>query len=257
MSEGPIVAPTLSSKEELELEKLRLDIRFARRSFALQLANFISLVCMALVVFYFFQRPQVQTMEATRVASEKHQVAQLVIAAQAISNEPERLRVLDMLAEQYPSHTFVVRIARSVKSIAEASTQTPSQRDSPAPMQAGPQFSGGGMRLGGDGSVVSTVIADCGWAPAIQASLSGHLRSLTGQLEDERSRSNGSPGDVATIGALQIAIANVESRIKSRSGRCAETAKEIPRMRGTSPPASSTTKLLPTPTQMPPTVALD
>lgn len=268
MSDDSNGAPKLISKEELELEKLRLEIRFARRGFALQLANFVTLICIALLVFYFFQRPQVQTMEAARVATEKHQVAQLVIAAQAISGEAERIRVLDMLAEQYPHFPFVIRIARSVRPITEANAQASDQQDQRTRPQSSTQFASSRDDL--RRAEIDRLTTDCSGSSIMRAFLSSQLHDLKDQLESERSRAISTAGDAATISAIQIAIANLESRIRvsaasNQNDRCSESIREIHEMRELSPlPAPNPKPFpapipgpLPTPDQIPPAVGLE
>lgn len=203
------------SKEELELEKLRQDIRFSRRSFMLQLANFITLIGIALGVFYFFQRPQIHSMETARVATEKHQVAQLVIAAHSISSDAERSRMLEMLAEQYPHFVFVSKIARSARAVIEVSARDanrqPSGRVEPmrettarvGQFHAVPLTSGGVVGIHPNAVIDST-------------------RELQKELMIEQSNGGATPSDRATIDALRLAYSVAVSRLQASEDRVNE-----------------------------------
>lgn len=200
-----------ASKEELELQKLRLEIQYSRRGFALQVANFITLISIALIVFYFFQRPQVQTMEASRVATEKHQVAQLLIAAQSISSDVERSRVLDMLADQYPHFVFVAKIAKTARTITEASAQ---RLDGDLPSKT--VVSHGNNVLGGPVYASPNVQYEASGMNS-RASIKDDMRDLQAQLDIERSRGRSKPEDKATVEAIELMTALFLSKIRNES----------------------------------------
>lgn len=112
-------SPLSREKAKLEITKLQLDIRYVQRTFRLQTINAIALILIGLAVLYFFQRPQLDSLEATRLATEKHQVATLLISVQAIANDADRKRMIEMLAQQWPSHDFLRAIVQSNRAIAQ------------------------------------------------------------------------------------------------------------------------------------------
>jgi hypothetical protein len=116
---GQPTAPSDPSKESLEIAKLQLELRYIRRNFFAQIANTILLVLVGIVVFYFFQRPQIGQMEVSRVAAEKQQIATLVIAAQNLQNSDDRRKMVEMLSEQWPQYEFVRAIAKSYDAMDE------------------------------------------------------------------------------------------------------------------------------------------
>jgi hypothetical protein len=128
-------------KEQLEIAKLKMELRYIRRTFIVQVVNIFALVGVGLVVLYFFQRPQIEQMEMTRLANEKQEVAKQVIAAQSIADPGDRRRMILSLAELYPTHQFVLQIARSAIVMAERTVTTadnsegsrPSPQTSPTP----------------------------------------------------------------------------------------------------------------------------
>ncbi|WP_148287795.1 hypothetical protein [Rhodopseudomonas sp. B29] len=211
--EGPSRAV---SKEELELQKLQLEIMYSRRGFRLQLANFVTLVAIALTVFYFFQRPQVQTMEAARLATEKHQVAQLVIAALGISGDAERARILVMLAEQYPHFAFVGKIATNAKLITEASAR--GSITSPASRDEASQDSG--MHIAQ--LPVQPFRTELKSAAKTYNKIDESIQEINAQLQVEQSRGSKAPSDQAARGALTIALALAESRRQELESKMAE-----------------------------------
>jgi hypothetical protein len=107
-------------KAALEIEKLRLEIKYARRTFVLQSTNSLALIVMALLVFYFFQRPQIDILESNRATSEKQQVATLLIAAQNIAKAEDKRRVIQVLVSQWPQHAFLKEVAKSDIVVAES-----------------------------------------------------------------------------------------------------------------------------------------
>ncbi len=54
------ITDPLKSKDELERQKLTLEIRYMRRSFFLQAANVFSLLFLGSSVLFFFQLPQLR-----------------------------------------------------------------------------------------------------------------------------------------------------------------------------------------------------
>jgi hypothetical protein len=108
-----------TSKEQLEIQKLQLDIRHANRSFWVQVSNVIALIAIAIVGFYFVQRPQMDHLEASRVAIEKQQVANLLISAQGLDSDAEKKNMIEILARMYPEYDFVAKVAQSTLVIAQ------------------------------------------------------------------------------------------------------------------------------------------
>jgi hypothetical protein len=106
-------------KEQLEIQKLQLDIRHANRSFWVQVTHVLALIAIALVGFYFVHRPQIDLAEASRAAIEKQQVANLLISAQGLSSDAEKKNMIEILARMYPEYDFVAKVAQSTLVIAQ------------------------------------------------------------------------------------------------------------------------------------------
>lgn len=114
------MADLSEAKQQLEVDKLKLEMRFIKRNHYAQIFNTAALVLVGLVVFYFFQRPQIDQMENTRLATEKQQVATLVINALQIENERDRTNMLKAFTQMYPQYEFVGTLSRSDIILTEA-----------------------------------------------------------------------------------------------------------------------------------------
>jgi hypothetical protein len=112
----------LSEKERLEIQKLRLEVRYIRRTFFAQLFNTLTLLAIGIGVLFFYQWPQIGQMEATRLSSERIQVGTMVVAAQALENVQERNKIIETLAKQWPQYEFIRDIAAGNAVIAQAAT---------------------------------------------------------------------------------------------------------------------------------------
>jgi hypothetical protein len=106
------MAELTERKQQLEIAKLELEMRYLRRNHFAQLFNTMALVFIALLVFYFFQRPQIDQMEIARKATQEHQVAGLVLTAMSL-NERDRVQVVQSLHQAYPDIQFLASIAKS------------------------------------------------------------------------------------------------------------------------------------------------
>lgn len=123
----PIQADLTELKQQLEVEKLRLEMRFIRRNHYAQLFNTGALVGVGLLVFYFFQRPQLDQMEFNRVLAEKNQIATLVTNALNVESERHRLALLKGIGGMFVQNEFVETILRSEIVLADAKSQSPSE----------------------------------------------------------------------------------------------------------------------------------
>jgi hypothetical protein len=124
-------APELAEqKQQLEIEKLRLEMRFISRNHYAQLFNTACLVLIGLIVFYFFQRPQVELAEATRVSTErqaemnrqsneKHQALSMYMAIRENKSDDERSKAIQLLTAAYPHQEWLGAIAKSEAVIEE------------------------------------------------------------------------------------------------------------------------------------------
>ena len=91
-----IARPTSAARlrGKLEISKLRSDILFAKLTFIAQIINTIGLAVLGGLVFLYFQRPQIEQMEITRLAAEKQQVSILAMNALALQNPQDRKSVV-------------------------------------------------------------------------------------------------------------------------------------------------------------------
>ncbi|MES2443487.1 MAG: hypothetical protein V4574_11715 [Pseudomonadota bacterium] len=108
-------------KRQLEIEKLRLEIKYAQRSFYAQIINTISFVIIALLVFYFFQRPQIDQMEIRRISEEKMQAISIFKSVREISNDIDRKRLIKILEETWPNDPVLASLIKSEAIIANGS----------------------------------------------------------------------------------------------------------------------------------------
>lgn len=101
--------PTNSArlKEALEIRKLRTDILFVKLTFLAQVVNTIGITALGVLVFFYFQRPQLEQMEATRLTSEKLQVGQALERAILIENPIYRAVTFKMLKELWPQYSAI------------------------------------------------------------------------------------------------------------------------------------------------------
>jgi hypothetical protein len=100
--------PQLTAKDQLELTKLKLEIRTFNRTFYAQIANTVCILILGLAVLMFYQWPQLQQMED----AQELQVYKLVEDTQANIKDPgDKTRMLDAIARRYPKYSFVIDIA--------------------------------------------------------------------------------------------------------------------------------------------------
>ena len=128
---GQAMSDLEDEKHHLEIAKLKMELRYIRRNFIAQVFNILALVSVGLIVFYFFQRPQIDQMENARVANEKQQVANLLITAQSIEDSNDKRKMIQTLSNIYPQYEFLSQIAQSNIIIAEKPAADLSKTNSP------------------------------------------------------------------------------------------------------------------------------
>jgi len=102
-------------KESLEIQKLQLDIRHSHRSFIAQILNTVVLGAVGVAALYFFQRPQVVELEATRLETEKSHVMSFLIATQSIPDDKVKRMIIHFLSESYPQYSSLRVIDKSIE----------------------------------------------------------------------------------------------------------------------------------------------
>src|SRR5262249_43932103 len=132
----------VEAKQLLEIEKLRLEMKFIPRNHYAQFLNPVTVFVVGLLVFYFVQRPQIDQMEITRLATEKQQVSTLAMSALALDNPQDRATMLNAVNAMYPQYEFLGSLARSqtlLTQVAAASAPREVQQSPPSrPVQAPP-----------------------------------------------------------------------------------------------------------------------
>jgi hypothetical protein len=110
--------PTASArlKEALEIRKLQTDILFAKLSFVAQIANTIGITAIGILVFFYFQRPQIEQMEASRLATERQQVALAIERAVGNENAAQRTTMFKVLKELWPNYP-AIRVAEETRNL--------------------------------------------------------------------------------------------------------------------------------------------
>ena len=71
---------TETSKEKLEIEKLKLEISYAKRNFIVQAVSSAGILLLGMVVFMSFQLPQINIMAESRDANERAEIAKILIS---------------------------------------------------------------------------------------------------------------------------------------------------------------------------------
>jgi hypothetical protein len=110
-------------KKELEIKKLELDTLYVKRTFFVQIANLLTLATAGIAALYFFQRPQIEMMEAARLSNEALQLDSMAIAILQFKDDEDKIAAFDRLASQWPRHTFLVDLARSMRALVAAKTE--------------------------------------------------------------------------------------------------------------------------------------
>ena len=188
MADNPNLDDT---KKQLEIDKLRMEIRYIRRSFLAQLFNTVCLAFIGLSVLYFFQVPQLES-------NERIQVGNAVLAAQSMANETSRQIVLDQLVRQWPQYEFVAFVATANRRESEARKAEAAsaecatlakqiadlqQSANTLSAQYSREASGGNVSGGGISSVIARATAAVG--PAAQ-SLKAQLEKAQATLAQTR-----------------------------------------------------------------------
>jgi hypothetical protein len=102
------------TKEDLERQKLVLEIKFIRLTFLVQLLNTLAVAAIPVVVFIFFQRPQIDEMSGARAASERQHVENMALRIFQLKTDSEKRVLLDLLQKSYPQFSvFLDPLARS------------------------------------------------------------------------------------------------------------------------------------------------
>jgi hypothetical protein len=113
------------AKLALEIEKLRLELLYIRRSFFAQIANTLTILVLGVAVLSLFQWPQIQSMEATRLAVEKQNVTNDLIAVFNMKDPQDRQRMLIVLADQFPQYGVISTMLRTEQVLSsEAATKS-------------------------------------------------------------------------------------------------------------------------------------
>jgi hypothetical protein len=116
-----------SLKLALEVEKLRTEIRQARRTFWAQIANTATILGLGVAALYFFQTPQITEMERTRLSNERQYVTNSVIAAYGMKETVDRDAMLTMLTREFPQYEFVAALRRGTQLVGEQLTSKPGE----------------------------------------------------------------------------------------------------------------------------------
>ncbi|MEA2898190.1 MAG: hypothetical protein QOJ84_3805 [Bradyrhizobium sp.] len=131
-------------KQQLEIEKLKLEMKFIRRNHYAQLLNTAAIMFVGLVVFYFFQRPQIEQ-------TERHEVYKLAMSALELENEQDKKTMLDALNSMYPQNEHIATLARSQTVLTQVaavpSTPPPAPAPAPAIAVAPPPVSNAAVRV--------------------------------------------------------------------------------------------------------------
>jgi hypothetical protein len=101
------------TKEQLELQKISLEIKYAHRTFLLQALNAFALMAIAIVVFLFFQRPQLDQMSATRLSLERQHIESTLVGIFNMKSDADKRTMLEYLRSEYPQFEFLNSMSKS------------------------------------------------------------------------------------------------------------------------------------------------
>ena len=114
----------LPTKEELERQKLSLEIKYVHRTFLVQALNASALVAIAIIVFIFFQRPQLDQMAETRAALELQHVENTLVGIFNLKNDSDKKLMLDNMYKQHPRFDYLGTLAKSFEAKPEPMKNT-------------------------------------------------------------------------------------------------------------------------------------
>jgi hypothetical protein len=200
-----------STKEALEIEKLRREIKQIAFNRWVQLITPISVLAATAAVLIFFQRPQLETIQVNQLASERHQAATILIAAQSITDVKQRSKIIQALPAIYPQQDWLVVVARSDSDISDASlTQklAPLIRETDTIRnQVGGQVSDLARYM----EVRKAAILVCNELKTQLAHLQSSRNDLQKKLRDEELGLSGRPRGIGPVAkALQAAISEAD-----------------------------------------------
>jgi len=105
------------TKEKLELEKLKFEVRYMKKSFLIQSINSIGVLLLGALVFAAFQIPQIGIMADTKDENERSHIATIIMDIQKNKVPPEhKIELLETVNTIWPGRDFVISILDSAKS---------------------------------------------------------------------------------------------------------------------------------------------
>jgi hypothetical protein len=108
--------PSARLKQALEIKKLQTDILFVKLSFAAQVLNAIGITVVGILVLFYFQRPQIEQMEASRLATERQQIALAIERAIDTADPAQRATKFKILNEIFPNQP-AIKIAEETQKL--------------------------------------------------------------------------------------------------------------------------------------------
>jgi hypothetical protein len=125
----PRPSPSAREKEKLEIRKLQTDILFAKLTFTMQIINSVSILALGILILLYFQRPQIEQMEAARLAAEKQQIALALERANAVENSQQRAAQFTMLKSLFPQYREIVGAAEDTRNLMDIRTVPVQDKD--------------------------------------------------------------------------------------------------------------------------------
>jgi hypothetical protein len=114
---APPVAQPPPTKEQLEIAKLQLEVRYIKREYRLKLINTLLLISAAILGFYFFQLPQIDHLLATRMAAEKQHTDNAIAAYLNMKDANDKKIYMSHLRIQYPQYAFLATVDQSAATV--------------------------------------------------------------------------------------------------------------------------------------------
>jgi hypothetical protein len=108
-----------ADKLKVETAKLHRERSIAPLTLAAQVFGSLCIIATGFIVLYFFQRPQLDQMDAARISNERLQLENYVISIQKFENDNDKVQAFEVLAAQWPQYPFLADLAHSAQTVVQ------------------------------------------------------------------------------------------------------------------------------------------
>jgi hypothetical protein len=114
------MAESQKSKEELEKEKLVLEMKYMKRNSFIQMTNSGGILILGFSVLLIFQVPQINLMSEQKDTDRRIEIARLIIDVQKIEDKNVQSNILAGMSDLFPKQDFLSVITRTQKAESES-----------------------------------------------------------------------------------------------------------------------------------------